>query len=200
MPSPDQAGFRRIGERERYANAFIRLVTGTFVDPDGYTFERDIVRHLGAVCVVPLVDGHQEVLCVRQYRAPLDMAVLELPAGKLDVPGELAELCARRELVEEIGYEAATLTELGTFYNSPGFTDERTTCFLAEGLREVGREGHGVEEHHMTVERVGLLQFWDLVRAGEVIDAKTIIGVALAERLLEARRRTPTRAPKDQAR
>ena len=184
MPSPEQPGFRRIGERERVANSFIRLVTGTFVDPDGYTFERDIVRHLGAVCVVPLEDDRAHILCVRQYRAPLDTTVLELPAGKMDVPGEVAEVAARRELAEEVGKEAEILTDLGSFYNSPGFTDERTTCFLAEGLREVGRESHGVEEHHMTVERVALGEFWDLVAAGTVIDAKTIIGVALAERLL----------------
>lgn len=183
MPSPDQAGFRRIGERERVSNAFIRLVTGTFVDPAGYTFEREIVRHLGAVCIVPLGEDGQ-VLCVRQYRAPLDTTVLELPAGKMDVPGEPAEVCARRELLEEVGMEAEQLIELGSFYNSPGFTDERTTCFLAQGLREVGREHHGVEEEHMTVERVRLAGFWDLVRDGAMIDAKTIIGLTMAERYL----------------
>lgn len=189
MPSPEQPGFRRIGERERLSNSFIRLVTGTFVDPDGYTFEREIVRHLGAVCIVPLEDDGKHLLCVRQYRAPLDSTVLELPAGKMDVPGELAELCARRELAEEVGKEAEVFTELGSFYNSPGFTDERTTCFLAEGLKEVGREHHGVEEQHMTVERVPLARFWELVRDGTVIDAKTIIGVALAERALAGRNR-----------
>lgn len=188
MPSPEP-GFRRIGERERLAGSFIRLVTGTFVDPDGYTFEREIVRHLGAVCVVPLEDDGAHILCVRQYRAPLDTAILELPAGKMDVAGELAEVCARRELAEEVGHDASRLTELGQFYNSPGFTDERTTCYLAEGLTEVGRTTQGVEEHHMTVERVPLADFWRLVASGEVVDAKTIIGVALAERVLAERRR-----------
>lgn len=180
-------GFRRIGERERLSGSFIRLVTGTFVDPEGYTFEREIVRHLGAVAVVPLEDDGDHVLCVRQYRAPLDATVLELPAGKMDVPGEPAEVCARRELAEEVGHDAARLVELGQFYNSPGFTDELTTCFLAEGLVEVGRTTQGVEEHHMTVERVPLAGFWDLVASGEVVDAKTIIGVALAERHLATR-------------
>lgn len=189
MPSPD-ARFRRIGERERVPGSFIRLVVGTFVDPDGYTFEREIVRHLGAVCVVPLDPDGAHILCVRQYRAPLDAFVLELPAGKMDVPGELVELCARRELAEEVGQDAETMTELGRFYNSPGFTDELTTCFLAEGLREVGRSTQGVEEHHMTIERVPLADFWDLVGDGRIRDAKTIIGVGLAERLLAARGRT----------
>jgi ADP-ribose pyrophosphatase len=180
-------GFRRIGERERLSGSFIRLVTGTFVDPEGYTFEREIVRHLGAVCVVPLEDDGDHVLCVRQYRAPLDATVLELPAGKMDVPGEPAEVCARRELAEEVGKEADTLTELGTFYNSPGFTDERTTCYLAAGLKEVGREHDGPEERHMTIERVRLSSLWGLVQDGTVVDAKTIIGLALAERALTGR-------------
>ncbi len=189
MPSPEPPAFRRIGERERVSNSFIRLVTGTFVDPEGYTFEREIVRHLGAVCVVPLEADGDHVLCVRQYRAPLDTTVLELPAGKMDVPGELAEPCARRELAEEVGMEADRMTELGSFYNSPGFTDERTTCFLAEGLRHVGREHHGIEEQHMTVERVRRSRLWDLVADGSVVDAKTIIGLALVERHLAERAR-----------
>ncbi|HUZ19496.1 MAG TPA: NUDIX hydrolase [Acidimicrobiales bacterium] len=187
MPSPE-GEFRRIGERERLPGHFIRLVTGTFVDPDGFTFEREIVRHLGAVCVVAMEDDGGHILCVRQYRPPLDSRILELPAGKMDVPGEDAELCARRELVEEVGREAGTFTELGRFYNSPGFTDELTVCFLAEGLVPVARAAHGIEEQHMTVERVALREFWDLVGSGEIIDAKTIIGVSLAERLLASRR------------
>jgi len=182
-----EPGFRRIGERERLAGSFIRLVTGTFVDPEGYTFEREMVRHLGAVCVVALTEA-KEIVCVRQYRAPLDGAILEVPAGKMDVPEELAEECARRELAEEAGVEVASMTELGHFYNSPGFTDERTTCFLAEGLTEIGRDAKGVEERYMTVERIPLDRFWALVSSGEMVDAKTIIAVCLAERHLAARR------------
>ncbi len=181
------ARFRKIGERERLAGSFIRLVTGTFVGPDGYTFERDIVRHLGAVCIVPLENDGARVRCVRQYRAALETSVLELPAGKLDVPGEELEAAARRELAEEVGAEAETLTELASFYNSPGFSDERTTCFLAEGLRDVGTSLQGIEEQHMTVEYVRLDEVAALVRSGTIIDAKTIIALALAADLLASR-------------
>lgn len=186
MASPEPGGFRRIGERPRFQGAFIRLVLGTFVDPDGFTFERDIVRHPGAVCIVPLrADG--EVLMVRQYRAPIDAPILELPAGKLDVPGEAVETSARRELLEEIGYEAATLTPLGRFYNSPGFTDELTFCFLAEGLASAPRATQGVEEHHMTVEHVPLEEAFALVERGELVDGKSMIGLSLAREHLRAR-------------
>lgn len=195
MPPPEGT-FRQIGERERYAGSFIRLVVGTFVDPQGYTFEREIVRHLGAVAVVPLEADGDTVRLVRQYRAPLDRDVLELPAGKLDVPGEAPDVAARRELAEEVGVSADTLVELGSFYNSPGFTDEQTTCFLAEGLSEVGSSLQGVEEQYLTLERVRMSSLAQLVASGAVVDAKTIIGLSLARELLATRRggRPPERA------
>lgn len=156
MAPAERGGFRRVGERLRYDAHFFRVVTGTFVDPLGFTFEREMIRHPGAVCVVPLEDDGRHILCVRQYRAAIDVEVLELPAGKRDVPGEDPEVCARRELVEEVGREAASWTELGRFYNSVGFSDEQTFCFLAEGLTTTEREAHGVEEQHMTIERIEL--------------------------------------------
>ena len=109
----ERAAFRQIGERPRYTAELLRVVTGTFVGPDGFTFERDIVRTFDAVCVVPLESDRDHVLLVRQYRAAVDRPLLELPAGKLDVPGEAPEVCAARELAEEVGAEAGRLTELG---------------------------------------------------------------------------------------
>lgn len=175
----ENAGFRSLGERERVRAGFLSLVTGTFVGPDGFTFERDIVRHPGAVAVVPLESDGRHVLLIRQYRAAVDSTILELVAGKLDVLDEPPEECAHRELVEEIGYHTAKLTELCHFYNSPGFTDERTVCFLAEGLTRGDRQAQGVEERHLTVERVDLEDLDDLIAAGEIVDAKTIIGLTL---------------------
>jgi len=185
MP-PEPGEFRRIGERERLELSFLRLVTGTFVGPDGFTFERDVVRHPGAVCVVPL-EASGDVVCVRQYRSAIDRYVLEIPAGKMDVPGEPPALGARRELAEEVGLVAGVLTPLVTFFNSPGFTDEVTHCFLAEGLVEVGRSTQGIEEDHMTVERIPLSGVGDLVASGELVDAKTIIACDAAWRLVTAR-------------
>ena len=185
MPA-EPGGFRRIGERGRIGLGFLSIVSGTFVAPDGFTFERDIVRHPGAVCVVPL-DRDGRVVCVRQYRSALDRLVLEIPAGKMDVPGEPPEVGARRELVEEIGAEAERLTWLTTFYNSPGFTDETTHCFLAEGLTEVGRAAEGVEEHFMTVERFALDDVFTLIADGTLVDAKTIVAALLAKRLVDDR-------------
>ncbi len=190
MPLPE-GGFRRIGERERLVGPVIRLVTGTFVGPDGYTFEREIVRHLGAVCVVPLDADGDTVHCVRQYRAALDTSVLELPAGKLDVPGEEVEAAARRELAEEVGFEAGRIFELGRFYNSPGFTDELTHCFLAEDLLAVPHAREGIEERHMIIEPISLTRRFELIGAGVLVDAKTIIGLSLAAEAVRMRRQGP---------
>lgn len=187
MSPTEAAGFRRIGERERLAGFFFTHVTGTFVDPDGFTFEREIVRHPGAVCIVALEADGRRVLCVRQYRAALDRTVLEVPAGKRDLPGEPPELCARRELAEEVGREAGRITELGRFYNSPGFTDELTICFLAEDLRITDREAHGIEEHHLTIEHLALDDLEALMASGELVDAKSIIACMLARSVLAAR-------------
>jgi ADP-ribose pyrophosphatase len=186
MPPPERGAFRSLGERPRYSGSFLRLVTGTFLDPNGFTFERDLVRHTGAVCVLPLeADG--TVIMLRQYRAPLDTFVLEIPAGKLDVPGEDLEEAARRELREEAGVTATSFTCLGGFHNSPGFTDEYTTCYLAEGLVPAGRETHGIEEEHLTLERISIDQLWQLLARGELTDAKTIVALALTARLLASR-------------
>jgi ADP-ribose pyrophosphatase len=176
--------FRFIGERERFGDSFFKLVTGTFTDPAGFTFERDFVRHPGAVVVVPLEEDRKHVLMVRQYRGSVNQVILELPAGKLDVVGEALPDAARRELGEEVGKSARKVSEIGHFYNSPGFTDERTTCFLAEGLAEIGRDSDGIEEEHMTVESIALDDVWRLAKTGGLIDGKTLLAIAFTEHFL----------------
>ncbi|MGA8296491.1 MAG: NUDIX hydrolase, partial [Acidimicrobiales bacterium] len=172
MPPPDD-GFSITSEKELFKASFFSVVSDTITAPDGERYERQIVRHPGAVAVVAM-EG-DEVVMIRQFRAPLGREILEVPAGKLDVPGEPPLECAQRELAEEVGRQAARWSLLGEFDNSPGFTDEHTVCFLAESLREVERSTQGVEEHFMTVEKVPLAKLWALVDSGELVDAKTII-------------------------
>ena len=174
--------FRQVGERTLYDGHVISLGVGSFEGPDGAEFERDLVHHPGAVSVVPVLGD--EVVLVRQYRAAIDAELLEIPAGKRDVPGEPPEQTAGRELIEEVGIEAGTLIELAEFYNSPGFCDEHSWVFLGLDLRAVPASAQGIEEEHMTVERVALDDVLGLIAAGELRDAKTIIGLTLALRHL----------------
>lgn len=94
MPPPD-GGFRQVNERELLATSYLRVVAAGFVDPDGKPFEREVVRHPGAVCIVP-VEADGTVVMIRQFRGPLGRVILEVPAGKLDVPGEPPEESAPR--------------------------------------------------------------------------------------------------------
>jgi ADP-ribose pyrophosphatase len=170
--------FRKVGETELLRNPLIRVAKGSFEGPDGSRFERHIVHHPGAVVVVPLT-SQDSVLMVRQYRAAIDDELLELPAGKRDVGEEPTETTARRELAEEVGRQAGRLDLLACFYNSPGFTDEYTWCYLARDLLEVPHDPQGAEEQHMTVEELPLADAPARIAAREIADAKSIIGLCL---------------------
>jgi 8-oxo-dGTP pyrophosphatase MutT (NUDIX family) len=156
---------------------------------DGEEFDRHVVHHPGAVVVVPVIDGDDGpmALLVRQWRVATGTVLLEIPAGKRDVDGEAPETTANRELEEEIGYVARRLDKLCEFYNSPGFCDEYTHLFLATDLEERTRAAVSHEEAAMTVERVALDRVDDLIAGGELVDAKSIIGLLLARRFLATR-------------
>jgi ADP-ribose pyrophosphatase len=177
--------FRKLSERELHRGFLISLSEGSFAGPGGAEFTRDIVRHPGAVSVVPY-ESDGSVLLVRQYRAAIDRDLLEIPAGKRDVQDEPPELTAHREMAEEVGRRAGRMDLLGTFFNSPGFCDEFSFTFLARDLTEVPIEAHSVEEESMTIERHGLDDAIAMIATGEIVDAKTIIGLALARDLIEA--------------
>jgi 8-oxo-dGTP pyrophosphatase MutT (NUDIX family) len=178
-PSHDDGGFQQLGERALHEGAVIRLVEGSFAAPDGTVFERDIVRHPGAVAVVPL-DARGHVTLVRQFRAALDQLVIEIPAGKRDVAGEPPEVTAGRELVEEVGLSAGSLELLTTFHNSVGFSDEACAVYLATDLSPAEMARDGIEERYLEVLHLPLGDAVQLVEDGVVTDAKTVIGLLLA--------------------
>jgi ADP-ribose pyrophosphatase len=154
----------------------VTLVESTFEGPDGALFTREIVRHPGAVAAVPLhADG--TVTMVRQFRAPHDGFILELPAGKLDVTGEDHEAALQRELGEEVGLAASSLELLVSVALSPGFCDEVIHIYLATGLSEVPADAHGIEEEHMEIVQVPLAAVPDLIATGALVDGKSIIGL-----------------------
>lgn len=176
-------GFHRLSERVVYRGHVFSTVTAVFVGPDGQRFDRDVVRHPGAVAVVPVSEAGTVTL-VRQYRAPVDQWVAEVPAGTRDVDGEALEVTARRELAEEAGLAAERFELLVRTFNTPGFCDEETAVFLATGLSRVADGRRGVEEEHLEVLEVDLDAFDQLVDDGTIVDAVTILGVGLARRRL----------------
>jgi 8-oxo-dGTP pyrophosphatase MutT (NUDIX family) len=174
------ASFRRLGGRRVWQGVVIAVDEDRFAAPDGSEFTREVVRHPGAVSVVPVVGEGRRALLVRQYRAALDRDLLEIPAGKRDVAGEAPELTASRELEEEVGMRAGRLERLGEFYNSVGFSDEHSIVYLATDLSPCATTAFGVEEEHMTIEEVGLDEVEDRMADGTLVDAKSIIGLLLA--------------------
>lgn len=172
------AGFRLVGEEPVYDGYAMRLVVGTFAGPDGATFTRDVVRHPGAVAVLPLHDDGTVTL-VRQYRAPIDSLLLEIPAGIRDVDDEPREQTARRELAEEAGLAAERVEHLISFHNAPGLSDEVVDVYLATGLSSVDADAQGVEEEAMSIERHHLDELGEMIADGRLTDAKTVIAVAL---------------------
>lgn len=178
-------GFRRLAEQTVFEGSVISVTSVQLEGPDGDRFERQVVRHPGAVVVVP-VTGDGRAVMVRQYRAAVEGQILEVPAGKRDVDGEPPEETARRELVEEVGRRAGRLDLLARFYNSPGFTDEFTWLYLARDLEEVPHDRQGFEEMAMQIEEVDLSEVPAMVASGAIRDAKSIIGLCLAREALQS--------------
>ena len=146
--------------------------------PDGRETEREAVEHRGAAVIVPLTSA-ADVLLVRQFRYAAGESLLEVPAGTLE-PGEAPLACAVRELAEEVGARAAHWEPLAVLYPSPGVMTEVMHLFLATGLTE--GPVPGTPDEDLTVERVPLRQAVEMVRRGEIRDAKSVAGLLLLAR------------------
>jgi ADP-ribose pyrophosphatase len=179
----DLPHFEPIGEQLVHQGWFIKVFRSGFLDPDGEAFERDVVRHPGAVAMVAVTDAGAVVM-VHQYRPAVDRWLLEIPAGTCDVTDEPPEVTARRELAEEAGYHADELTLLTRCAITPGFCDEYTRVYLATGLVPAPVDRQGTEERFMRIVEVPLDQFDALVDDGTIVDATSILGVGLACRRL----------------
>ena len=168
----------KISARRVYDGRVINVDIDTVKFPNGSTGELEMVRHPGASAVVPfLTDPHgddPQILLIRQFRHAADAFIYEIPAGKLE-GGEPPIECAHRELREETGCTAETMEHVYTLYTTPGFTDERIHIFMASGLTR-GEMAHEKDEF-MTVETVTLSRALELVKTGELSDAKTALAL-----------------------
>ncbi len=156
-----------------YAGRVVHLHVDTVLLPNGVTVDLEVIRHPGASAVVPLKDDGTVVL-IRQFRHAAGGFIYEIPAGKLN-PGEDPLHCAERELEEEIGYRAKRFELLSSIYTAPGFTDEVIHVYRGSGLTK-GRQNLDRDEVLEVVE-LPLRKAVEMVRQGEIRDAKTIVGL-----------------------
>jgi 8-oxo-dGTP pyrophosphatase MutT (NUDIX family) len=173
--------FERTETEKIFDGKFFTLERATFRHKDGEDAVREIVTHPGAVGVVVLDDD--KLWFVRQPREAVGVPdLLEIPAGKLDEEGEDPLQTAKRELAEEIGKQADDWEPLGSFFTSPGFTNEEVHLFLATGISDVDERPEVEENERIDVEVVPVSQLDRILATNQ--DSKTLIALArLRERL-----------------
>jgi len=147
----------------------------------GVPAQIEMVHHPGGAAALPLF-ADNTVILVRQYRYPMRRMSLELPAGRME-PGQSAMQTAARELEEETGYRASTLKLIAAFYPTPGFCQEKLFVYLATELTQT-RQNLDVDEEIELV-RIPLIDAVNMVNVGEIDDAKTIIALLHAERMVK---------------
>lgn len=167
--------------QEIYDGVILHVFKDTVSLPNGNPATREVIRHVGAVGVIPInEDG--KVIIERQFRYPLDRVVTEIPAGKLDSFTEDRLSAAKRELEEETGYTAKEWISLGDYYPTPAYCDERITLYLARGLA-LGQR-HLDEDEFLNFELVPLSDLVEDVMNGRITDGKTQVAVLKAARIL----------------
>ena len=145
--------------------------------PHGREVNMEVVRHPASVVLLPMPDSTYVVL-VHQFRFPIDRWIWELPAGTLE-PGEDPEAAARRECHEEIGQVPTHIERLGSFYPTPGYCDEEMIYFKLGGLTAPSTEAARDEDEHLEPEVFSVEEARHLVRSGDVMDMKTVLGLML---------------------
>lgn len=164
-----------------YSGKIFRVERATVLLPNGKTAERDLIHHNGAACVIA-VDENGRVPLVSQYRAAISRVTLEIPAGKLDHPGEDPHACAVRELKEETGLLAQNVRYLTSIITAIGFCDERVSIYLATGLSQA--EANPDDDEFVDVSWMDLDELAAKTMAGEIEDAKTALAALMAQNIL----------------
>lgn len=175
-----------VSSEDIFDGVVLHLFRDTIKLPDGNTSTREFLRHLGAVCVVPVTDDGK-IVVERQYRYAVGQTMVEIPAGKLDYKGEDRLEAAKRELREETGYTADRWTDLGTYLTAPAFSDEKISMYMAEGLHKGEQDLD--DDEFLDVAEVPLDELVADVMAGRITDAKTQTGILKAARVISGRRK-----------
>lgn len=171
---------KKLDSKQIFDGKIIKLYVDTVELPNGKEATREVVRHPGAVCVVPVTDNN-EVIMVKQFRYPFGEVLLEIPAGKLEA-GEDPLDAVKRELEEESGAVAASITHIGELYTTVAFLDERIQVYLATDLTFIN--SHPDEDEFLEVVKIPLSDLVQMVMRGEIKDSKTQVAILKAEKYI----------------
>ncbi|MCQ2461096.1 MAG: NUDIX hydrolase [Clostridia bacterium] len=172
---------KQLSSEEIFDGVILHVVKDKISLSNGSTSTREVIRHIGAVCIIPVTDNN-EAIVERQYRYPFDEVITEIPAGKLDSKTEDRLEAAKRELREETGITADKWTDIGEFYPAAAYSDERITMYLAQGLH-YGEQDLDDDEL-LNVKKVPLSDLVDEVMTGKIPDSKTQVAILKAARIL----------------
>lgn len=167
-------------EEKIFNGKILQLVIKKIRLPNNININLEVVKHVGAIAVVPILDS-ERIILIRQFRPVVMQNLWEIPAGMLE-EGETLRECVHRELEEEIGYKTRCLRKLISVFPSPGFCEEKIHIFLAKGLKYVGRKKQPDEVLKPKI--FTLETAMEMIRLGRIIDSKTIVGLILANTYL----------------
>jgi len=170
-----------LSSEDIFDGTILHVKRDTVALPNGAQAYREIIRHIGAVCVIPVTEDGR-VIVERQYRYPIDRVITEIPAGKLDSRDEDRLSAIQRELREETGYTAEEWIPLGDFHPAPAYSDEYISMYMARKLRAGDR--HLDADEFLDVFSVPLSELVEDVMAGRISDAKTQTCILKAARIL----------------
>ncbi|MBQ7907089.1 MAG: NUDIX hydrolase [Clostridia bacterium] len=171
---------KKLSSKQIFDGKIVKLFVDTVQLPNGNEATREIVRHPGAVCVVPVTDDGQ-VIMVRQFRYPFEQVLLEIPAGKLE-PGEDPLEAVKRELEEESGAVAGKIQHIGELYTTVAIFDEKIQIYLTTDL--TFKDSHPDEDEFVEVTKIPLDTLVTMIMNGEIKDAKTQIAILKADKIL----------------
>ncbi len=174
---------KKVLSREIFNGDIVHLFKDNIILPNGKGATREVIKHCGAVAIVPILEDGSVIL-ERQFRYPINSVITEIPAGKTDCEGENIIDAARRELLEETGYEAGKLIPIGDLYTSPAFLTEVIHMFVATDLTFKGR--HLDEDEFINIFTMPLCELCGKILSGEICDAKTQLSVLKAKMLIDS--------------
>lgn len=170
---------KTLASKTIFTGSVLTLVQDRVQLPSGQKTTREVIKHPGAVVILALTDENK-LLLVDQYRYPMQKNLLEFPAGTLEAD-EQPLACAKREIIEETGFAAASMEYFGELYPTPGFCDEIQQLFIARGLTKA--EQNLDEDEIIEVKMLSVQEFEQAVASGEILDAKTIASYFKARQL-----------------